>query len=216
MLARACSERGDGRSATIRAPPVTMITNAKLTRFRCFEELELSDLGRVNLVVGSNGAGKTSLLEGLRLLRAGGNPMVLLASAMERGEYDSGELDDGHAEQIAKLHFAFYGREPAGGASFRIEGSEAEQGLSVDAEVVDMSYRDDEAPLHGVRSPSGEMQWGGDVPRLGGSSDSAGAAARRGGSGFPRPGPTPAWSRTSPYSCVRTPSTTACSASSGT
>jgi hypothetical protein len=141
-----------------------MITKAKLLRFRCFEDFELADLGRVNLVVGSNGAGKTSLLEGIRLLRAGGNPMVLLASAMERGEYDSEELEDGRAERVAKLHFAFYGREPAGGASFRIAGSEKEHELSVDAEVVDVSHRDDEAPLFGSRSPSGETQLTGMFP----------------------------------------------------
>lgn len=58
-----------------------MITKAKLTQFRCFEALEVANLGRVNLVVGANGAGKTSLLEGIRLLRA--EPVFLRANAVD-------------------------------------------------------------------------------------------------------------------------------------
>ena len=40
-----------------------MLTNIEITNFRGFEKLTLNGLGRVNLIVGRNNTGKTSLLE---------------------------------------------------------------------------------------------------------------------------------------------------------
>ncbi|MDI1449950.1 ATP-binding protein [Polyangium sp. 6x1] len=45
-----------------------MFQSIEIERFRGFSRLALSDLGRVNLVVGENNTGKTSLLEALTLL----------------------------------------------------------------------------------------------------------------------------------------------------
>lgn len=48
-----------------------MLSNCHIRRFRGFEDLRLSDLGRINLIVGRNNSGKTSLLEALALLSSG-------------------------------------------------------------------------------------------------------------------------------------------------
>jgi ABC-type branched-subunit amino acid transport system ATPase component len=53
-----------------------MIQSLKAKNFRCFQDIELSDLRRVNIVVGKNAAGKTALLEVIRLAM-GGTPAVL-------------------------------------------------------------------------------------------------------------------------------------------
>ncbi len=45
-----------------------MITELTMENFRGFSSLELKDLKRVNVVVGQNNSGKTSLLEGILLL----------------------------------------------------------------------------------------------------------------------------------------------------
>jgi hypothetical protein len=45
-----------------------MLTSLQLTNFRQFEELTIEPLARVNLIAGSNGTGKTSILEALYLL----------------------------------------------------------------------------------------------------------------------------------------------------
>lgn len=42
-----------------------MIRSIQIERFRCFRSLEARDWARVNVVVGDNGAGKTSLLEAI-------------------------------------------------------------------------------------------------------------------------------------------------------
>lgn len=141
-----------------------MITQATLRRFRCFERFSIADLGRVNLVVGPNGAGKTSLLEGVRLLRSGGNPLVLLSSAIERGEYDSDESGSGHIERVALLRFAFFGRQAEDGAWFDIEGSDGDETQAIRAAVVDASMRNTEAPQIITASPNGATQLKGMFP----------------------------------------------------
>jgi ABC-type branched-subunit amino acid transport system ATPase component len=45
-----------------------MLSDLQITNFRAFEDLRLKNLGRVNLIVGKNNAGKTSLLEALTLV----------------------------------------------------------------------------------------------------------------------------------------------------
>jgi ABC-type branched-subunit amino acid transport system ATPase component len=52
----------------------TMFNDLEFRDFRSFEKLQLRQLGRVNLVVGRNNAGKTSLLEGIVLVA---NPTML-------------------------------------------------------------------------------------------------------------------------------------------
>jgi hypothetical protein len=45
-----------------------MLTEISISNFRGFTELRLNGLGRANLIVGKNNAGKTSLLEGISIL----------------------------------------------------------------------------------------------------------------------------------------------------
>ncbi len=52
-------------------------------------------LGRVNLLVGTNNCGKTSILECIELLRSAGNPHVLSSIAGRRGEW--GDTSEGDA-----------------------------------------------------------------------------------------------------------------------
>ncbi len=61
-----------------------MITAFKAQNFRCFEELDLSDLRRVNIIVGKNAAGKTALLEAIRLA-LGATPGVAVSLNQYRG-----------------------------------------------------------------------------------------------------------------------------------
>ena len=119
-----------------------------MTGFRSFDRIDASNLGRVNVLVGENGAGKTSFLEAVRLLGAGGHPAALLASAIERGEYDVDEGDDGASERVAGLRFSFFGRLAGKKARFIVEGrDEANQRHRVLAEVFDAGTRNPGAPV---------------------------------------------------------------------
>lgn len=63
-----------------------MLRNLKLEKYRSFDSYELSNLSRVNLLVGKNDCGKTSILEAIHFLVSRGDPEVLARSAERRGE----------------------------------------------------------------------------------------------------------------------------------
>lgn len=63
-----------------------MIKSLHSENFKCFKELDLSDLRRINLVVGMNATGKTALLEAVRLA-LGGTPHVLWTMNQGRGSF---------------------------------------------------------------------------------------------------------------------------------
>jgi hypothetical protein len=63
-----------------------MIHSIKIEGYRCFSSLEMSGLGRVNLLVGTNNSGKTSVLEALNLLTSAGELSSLWQILWRRGE----------------------------------------------------------------------------------------------------------------------------------
>ncbi len=60
--------------------------------FRMFEQLEIPQLQRVNLLVGRNNTGKTSVLEAIYLYANRGNPTVMLELLRRRGEASARNL----------------------------------------------------------------------------------------------------------------------------
>lgn len=62
-----------------------MYRSFEIKNFRCFDALKLENLTRVNLVVGKNNAGKTSLLEALFLHCGAYNPVLTLNVNAFRG-----------------------------------------------------------------------------------------------------------------------------------
>jgi AAA15 family ATPase/GTPase len=61
-----------------------MITSLDVKNFRCFEHLKLSNLKRINIIVGANGTGKTALLEAI-FLASGGTPTISFSLRSWRG-----------------------------------------------------------------------------------------------------------------------------------
>ncbi len=64
-----------------------MFSSIQIERYRGFENLEITGLGRVNLLVGSNNSGKTSILEAIYLLDAMGDPSAIWKLLSRRGEW---------------------------------------------------------------------------------------------------------------------------------
>lgn len=86
-----------------------MLNNIKIHNYRNLKSLSIEKLGRVNLIIGRNNTGKTSLLEGLHILLLQGSNNVLnsiLTSRHEQKE-DSNSISD----KIEELSNLFYGRE---------------------------------------------------------------------------------------------------------
>lgn len=63
-----------------------MLTSIELENYRGFSHYRLKNLARVNLLVGKNNCGKTSVLEAVQLSVSGAEPNVLGAVASQRGE----------------------------------------------------------------------------------------------------------------------------------
>ena len=64
-----------------------MYSSIRISGYRGLDSFRMQGLGRVNLLVGTNNSGKTSILECIELLRSAGNPHVLSAIASRRGEW---------------------------------------------------------------------------------------------------------------------------------
>lgn len=64
----------------------SLIQWLEVRNFRGIEHVRLEGLGRVNLIVGKNGIGKTSLLEAIRFYVTGGEPSALLDTLVGRDE----------------------------------------------------------------------------------------------------------------------------------
>jgi hypothetical protein len=60
-----------------------MLSSIHVENFRCFQRLDLDDLGRINVIVGDNASGKTAFLESLVL--PSGNPDVTFHLRNARG-----------------------------------------------------------------------------------------------------------------------------------
>jgi len=63
-----------------------MISSIRIQGYRAFDRFEMSGLKRVNLLVGANNSGKTSVLEAISLLVSRGEPASLWHLLSRRGE----------------------------------------------------------------------------------------------------------------------------------
>ena len=79
---------------------------------RGIADLSIPRLGRVTLIAGKNGVGKTTVLEAVRIYAAGGNPVVLRSILLEREEFSAGVDDEGVEISAPDLESLFYGRHP--------------------------------------------------------------------------------------------------------
>jgi ABC-type branched-subunit amino acid transport system ATPase component len=90
--------------------------------FRQFRTFDLPSLTRVNLFVGRNNAGKSSLLESIEILAMGGRPAALLRSPRRRGELSSEVPEERAARTELDLRHLFFGHKLQQGSSFALEG----------------------------------------------------------------------------------------------
>ncbi len=63
-----------------------MLTDLSIKNFRLFEKFKIDNLARVNLIVGKNNVGKSTLLEAIQLLVSQGSPQALFEQLEARGE----------------------------------------------------------------------------------------------------------------------------------
>lgn len=124
-----------------------MISGIRIEGYRGFRHFEMSNLGRVNLLVGTNNSGKTSVLEAIDLLSSKGDPISLWSVLARRGETLTAVVSQGpqagRAQQVeADLCHLFTGHEVHPGSSFSLTANNEAPERSVVFTVVEPSSKD--------------------------------------------------------------------------
>ena len=95
-----------------------VLDSLEIKNFRAFKHLRIEKLGRVNLIVGKNNVGKSSVLDALTLYACKGDPYMIFALLQERNEITQGDTDNktfrrssvDALERASSLRFLFHGR----------------------------------------------------------------------------------------------------------
>lgn len=80
-----------------------MLQSLKIEGFRGFQNFEMANLGRINLLVGKNNSGKTSILEAIQFLYAQNNIDIFLETISYRGEFGWSESNRTKGFEICHL-----------------------------------------------------------------------------------------------------------------
>jgi predicted ATPase len=110
-----------------------MLRSLRIENFRCFQTFELQQLGKLNLLVGTNNSGKTSILEAVQLLNSQSNSESLREVMIGRGEYILSDERGGDRE--LDVRHLFYGHEIDEGSKFSISGNNHNDGEGITVSV---------------------------------------------------------------------------------
>ena len=106
------------------------IQNLRIENFRGFDRFEMKNLGRINLIVGENNSGKTTVLEAISILMPYGNATAIWSALSRRGEV---LWED--REWQADVRRLFFGHRVEIRASFRLSTSNSENTIDMTAEI---------------------------------------------------------------------------------
>ena len=101
------------------------LPNLSVKGFQGIKDLLIPRLGRVTLIAGQNGVGKTTLLDAVRIYAARGSFPVLWSILRNREEFTVIVDEDGDEETIPDFEALFYGRHSASDSCISI-GPESE------------------------------------------------------------------------------------------
>ena len=106
-----------------------MLKSVKIENFRGFKFFELQQLGRINLLVGENNSGKTSILEAIQLLCSRNDLDQLTEIITNRGEdfWD----DDGKGDHQLDICHIFHGHEIKPGNKLSISANNNQEKLDI-------------------------------------------------------------------------------------
>ena len=134
-------QRASGKTNGLHLPSLT------IKGFRGVKELELSELGRVTLLVGKNGVGKSTVLEAVRLYASFGNPEVIGDILTVRESVLEREDIDGDAINFPDHGGLFFGYdEPKSNANIEIGCTENGNALEIEISNFDHKELDDMPP----------------------------------------------------------------------
>ncbi len=122
-----------------------MMSSIHIVGYRGLQHFEMSGLGRINLLVGTNSSGKTSVLEAIYLLSSTGDPVALWQLLWRRGERLPpivAAIADGNVQRLAAeldVSHLFTGHEVQSGSSFRIAAKNESPQRWIDYQIKELS-----------------------------------------------------------------------------
>lgn len=122
-----------------------MLKSLEIRGYRGFSSYRMSDLARVNLVVGKNNCGKTSVLEAIEVLVSGGNPMVINRLGTRRQKAGSQYGSRIPGSWALDFSHVFHGHSFDVGSSFHLGSNDGTRWVTV--EVVAFDEADEEFHL---------------------------------------------------------------------
>jgi AAA15 family ATPase/GTPase len=120
-----------------------MIHSLEIEGYRGFDRFSMDSLGVVNLLVGKNNSGKTSLLEALYLLSTGGDPFAFWTICGRRGERMLIEGDRGPDSETDVAHL-FYGHDLQIGSKFVLSSKNQKSEKALTFAISEMSEKERE------------------------------------------------------------------------
>ncbi len=111
------------------------IRNLQIENFRSISRFEMKNLGRINLIVGANNSGKTTILEAISILMAHGNPTNLWAALDRRKEFVWFEFDE--PAKFYEVRDLFHGYDVELGKGFRLSADTDSGQVRMAADVDD-------------------------------------------------------------------------------
>jgi len=125
-----------------------MISSVRIEGYCGPWEFEMSDLGRIDLPVGGNNSGKTSVVEAISLLSSAGDPLVLSYTLWRCGErlIQSfplvGERSGRRVQPELDVARLFTGHEVQPGSMFRLSTTNSLLSRQLEFSITEASPRD--------------------------------------------------------------------------
>jgi ABC-type branched-subunit amino acid transport system ATPase component len=132
------------------------IKSLSIQDFRGFRRFEMNDLGRINLIVGTNNSGKTTVLEAINLMASHGDTPAIWSMLLQRGEASGAErsaTDSGSSKPV-QIWRLFRGYDIEIGASFHIAGIADGRTIAMMATIEE--YDPTDSQVLGVKLPPGD------------------------------------------------------------
>jgi hypothetical protein len=120
-----------------------MIHSIEIDGYRGFDRFEMNDLGLVNLLVGGNNSGKTSVLEAIYLLTSKGDPMSIWQLLWRRGEHIPDERPREVQPEFDICHL-FNGHDLQIGSKFSLSAKNQSPKRTIDFEIAEPTSKDRE------------------------------------------------------------------------
>ena len=112
------------------------LPSLSITGFRGIEALSIPRLGRVTLLAGKNGVGKTTVLEAVRLYASRAQYRILRDLLTGREEFSAGRDEDDESPPEPDWEALFYGRDTSQNPTICIGPTEPSDQLMIDTTVL--------------------------------------------------------------------------------